>query len=398
MTQTATPEPSPLLPFRGLRVLDASQGFAGPHCAMLLAQYGADVVKLEPPEGDWSRGIGRRYGDQTALALASNRGKRSLAIDIKRPGAIDVVRRIADRCDVFLESFRPGVAHRLGLGYETLRATNPQLVYASVSGYGQQGPYADRPGTDMVIQSFSGIMSVNRDPEGRPGRIGFLVVDTLTALYAFQAVQAALYERLAGGGGRHLDVSLMQASAAFLGLKVIEAALEGESPKALNAPAGVYRTRDGWVTVTLSKEEHFSALCRAIGRPDLRADPRYASFETRADHRAELVGQVAAEIESADTVHWVERIPAEGGLASRVNTLPQWLADPHVAATRAAEWVDAPGVGSIAVPRIPGASPPAPSDPRAAWPGLGTEGEQVLHDYGFDADEIARLREASILL
>jgi crotonobetainyl-CoA:carnitine CoA-transferase CaiB-like acyl-CoA transferase len=238
---------------------------------------------------------------------------------------------------------------------------------------------------------------VNRDAEGRPGRIGFLVVDTLTALYAFQAVQAALYERLAGGGGRHLDVSLMQASAAFLGLKVIEAALEGESPKALNAPAGVYRTRDGWVTVTLSKEEHFSALCRAIGRPDLRADPRYASFETRADHRAELVGQVASEIERADTAHWVERIPAEGGLASRVNTLPEWLADPHVVATRAAEWAEAPGAGTIAVPRIPGASPPAPSDPRAAWPGLGTEGEQILHDYGFDADEIARLRESSIL-
>lgn len=397
MIETGASAPRPLLPFRGLRVLDASQGFAGPHCAMLLAQYGAQVVKLEPPEGDWSRGIGRRYGDQTALALASNRGKRSLAIDIKRPGAAEVVRRIAGRCDVVLESFRPGVAQRLGIGYDTLRDTNPELIYVSISGYGQQGPYADRPGTDMVIQSFSGMMSVNRDASGRPGRIGFLVVDTLTALYAFQAVSSALYDRLAGGGGRRLDVSLMQSTAAFLGLKVIEAALEGESPKALNAPAGVYRTRDGWITVTLSKDEHFVGLCRAIGRPELASDPRYRNFELRADHRAELVAQVAAELERSDTAEWIARIEAAGALASPVNTLPDWLADPHVRATHAARWVELDGVGRIAVPDIPGVDPPAEGDARAHFPGLGTEGVQVLRDFGFDDAEIARLREQAIL-
>jgi crotonobetainyl-CoA:carnitine CoA-transferase CaiB-like acyl-CoA transferase len=386
------------LPYRGLRVLDASQGFAGPHCAMLLAQHGAQVTKLEPPEGDWSRGIGRRYGDQSALALAGNRGKRSLAIDIKRPGAQDVVRRIADQCDVVIESFRPGVAQRLGLGYDALRATNPGLIYASVSGYGQDGPYAQRAGTDMVIQAFSGMMSVNRDIEGRPGRIGFLVVDTLTGLYAFQAVSSALYARLAGDGGRRLDISLMQSSAAFLGLKIIQAALEGEQPAALNAPAGVYRTRDGSITVTLSKEEHFSALCRAIGRPDLRADPRYASFETRAAHLGELVEAVGTELLRGDTADWLARIEAAGGLANPVNTLRQWLADPHVQATGAAPSVELPGVGSIAVPQIPGIEPPAPSDPRSHWPGIGTEGSAVLRDFGFADEEIERLRAASILI
>ncbi len=398
MTDPTAPHADGPLPYQGLRVLDASQGFAGPHCAMLLAQHGAEVVKLEPPEGDWSRGIGRRYGDQSALALAGNRGKRSLAIDMKRPGAQDAVRRIADRCDVVIESFRPGVAQRLGLGYEALRATNPGLIYVSVSGYGQDGPYAQRAGTDMVIQAYSGMMSVNRDVDGRPGRIGFLVVDTLTGLYAFQAVSSALYARLAGAGGRRIDVSLMQSSAAFLGLKIIQAALEGEQPVALNAPAGVYRTRDGWVTVTLSKEEHFSALCRAIGRADLRADPRYASFETRAAHLGELVDAVGAELLRGDTADWIARIEAAGGLANPVNTLTQWLSDPHVQATGAAPPVDVPGVGRIAVPFIPGVDPPAQDDPRAHWPGIGSEGAEVLRDFGFGEAEIERLRAESIMV
>jgi len=380
------------LAYDGLKVFDASQGLAGPQCAMLLAQHGAQVVKLEPPEGDWGRGVGRRYGDHTALALASNRGKRSIVLDMKRPGAQQVAARIARDCDVVIESFRPGVAERLGLGYETLRAENPSLVYASISGYGQQGPYAQRAGTDTVMQAFSAMMSFNRDAAGQPTKIGFLVVDTLTALYAFQAISAALYARLAGGGGRRLDISLMQASAAFLGLKVIEASLEGDTPKALNAPAGVYRTRDGWISVTLSKEIHYDALCRALQRPDLRADPRYASFETRADHQAELAEEIGKELAREDSAHWIARIESAGALASLVNTMPQWLADPHVQATEAAVWTELDGVGRIAVPRIPGVPPPSAAEARAHFPGVGSEGRDVLRDFGFDEAEIARLR------
>ncbi|MEK9775818.1 MAG: CoA transferase, partial [Quisquiliibacterium sp.] len=279
---------------------------------MLLAQHGADVIKLEPPEGDWGRGVGKRYGDHSALSLASNRGKRSIVLDMKRPGAQQVVARIAQRCDVVLESFRPGVAERIGLGYETLRSSNPGLIYLSISGYGQQGPYAQRPGTDTVIQAFSAMMSFNRDAAGQPNKIGFLVVDTLTALHAFQAVSAALYARLAGGSGQRLDVSLTQASAAFLGLKVIEAALEGDKPKALNAPAGVYQTSDGWISVTLSKEVHYTGLCKALGRPDLRDDPRYANFELRADNQAELAAQIAKVLLQDNSANWIRRIEQAG--------------------------------------------------------------------------------------
>ena len=398
MADPGAQENTTRLPYEGLRVFDASQGLAGPQCAMLLAQHGARVVKLEPPEGDWGRGVGRRYGDHTALALASNRGKRSLVLDMKRPGAQPVASRIARRCDLVIESFRPGVAERLGLGYEALRADNPGLIYASISGYGQEGPYAERPGTDTVIQAFSGMMSFNRDAAGQPTKIGFLVVDTLTSLYAFQAISSALYARLAGGGGRRLDVSLMQASAAFLGLKAIEASLEGDTPKALNAPAGVYRTRDGWISVTLSKEIQYTALCRALGRPDLREDPRYASFETRADHQAELMTAIAGVLAGDDTSNWISRIETAGALASPVNTMSQWLSDPHVQATDAAPCSDLQGVGRIAVPRIPGVEAPEPHDPRAHFPGIGTEGGEILREFGFDDVEIARLRAESVLI
>jgi crotonobetainyl-CoA:carnitine CoA-transferase CaiB-like acyl-CoA transferase len=383
-------------PFAGLRVLDASQGLAGPYCAMLLAQHGARVIKVEPPEGDWSRGIGTRHGDATALSIAANRGKASLVVDLKRPGAAAALRRVAARCDVFLESFRPGVADRLGLGHAALAAGNPRLVYVSVSGYGADGPYAQRAGTDTVLQAFSGMMALNRDGDGRPNRIGFLVVDTLTALYAFQAVSVALYARLAGAPGRHVQLSLMQSAAAFLAPKLVEHALEGDAARPLNAPAGVYRTRDGWIAVTLSREAHFAALCRAIGRPDLAADPRHASFQSRADHQAALKAAIGETLAQRDTAHWLERFAANEVMANPVSTLGDWVADPHVRATGAASRVDVPGVGGIAWPAIPGVSPVAPGEARAAWARIGEGGLEALRELGFDEGEVGALRAAGV--
>lgn len=386
----------PARPYAGLRVLDASQGLAGPYCAMLLAQHGAQVIKVEPPEGDWSRGIGTRHGDATALSLAANRGKSSLVVDLKAPGAAAALRRIAARADVFLESFRPGVAERLGLGYAALSADNPGLVYASISGYGSSGPYAQRPGTDTVLQAFSGMMSLNRDGDGRPNRVGFLVVDTLTALYAFQAVSVALYARRAGAGGRHLELSLMQSAAAFLAPKLVEHALEGEAARPLNVPAGVYRTLDGWIAVTLSRESHFPALCRAIDRPDLAADPRHASFETRADHQVALKAAIADTLARRETGHWLGRFAAHEVMANPVSTLGDWVADPHVQAVGAASRVDVPGLGELVWPNIPGVSPLEPGEPRAGWSHVGEGGLDALRGFGFDDAALAQLRAAGI--
>src|ERR1700754_1706073 len=201
-------QPTHDAPYRGLRVLDFGQGVASPYCGALLASYGADVIKVEPPEGDWSRRLGTTYGTHSALSAVYNRGKRSLCLDLKKSNALEVARHLAAQCDVFIEGFRPGVAARLGLGYDTLRQDNARLIYLSVSGFGQNGPYAERPCTDSVAQAFSGLVSVNVGNDKVPHRVGATISDVATGVYAFQAVSTALFARAAVGTGRWIDVSL----------------------------------------------------------------------------------------------------------------------------------------------------------------------------------------------
>lgn len=386
------------LPYAGLKVIDLSQGLAGPLCTMLLAQHGANVIKIEPEAGDWSRHLGTRHAGRTALEIAGNRGKRSIALDMKQPAAVDAVKRMAADADVFVEAFRPGVADRLGVGYTALSAGNPRLIYLSVSGYGQTGPYAQRPATDTVVQAFSGMMALNRDQAGRPNRINFLAPDTITGLFAFQAVSAALYGRRDSGRGRYLDVSLIQSAAAFLTHKIVEARLEGDTPRQLNAPAGVYQTRDGWIAITLNKEAQFAALCRSIGRDDLAADPRFASFVSRFDHRAELVPEIQAAMLARDTAEWLAVFARHDVISDRINMPGDWLNDPHVRATEAYRDIDIPGLGPVPIPDIPGAEPPAPGDVRHQWPTIGEHGPAILAEHGYSAAEIDVLARSGVLI
>src|SRR3954468_6127244 len=279
-------------PYRGLRVVDFGQGIASPYCAMLLAAYGAEVTKVEPPEGDWSRYLGTTYGNHTALSAVYNRGKRSLCLDLKNEAGIATARRLARDCDVLVEGFRPGVAARLGLGYEALARDNPGLIYLSVSGFGQSGPYAKRPGSDSVAQAFSGLVSVNLGNDKIPHRVGTTISDVATGVYAFQAIATALFARATVGTGRWIDVNLAQSTAALLGHKAAEYVLESGAPRPLNVPAGSYQTGDGWMMVTLVNESQYKRLCAAIGRDDLASDPRFADFARRADSADILMVQL----------------------------------------------------------------------------------------------------------
>jgi crotonobetainyl-CoA:carnitine CoA-transferase CaiB-like acyl-CoA transferase len=240
MTVDRNLSPTHDAPYRGLRVLDFGQGVASPYCAMLLAVYGADVIKVEPPEGDWSRRLGTSYGTHSTLSAVYNRGKRSLCLDLKSEKGLEIARRLAAESDVFIEGFRPGVAARLGLGYDLLSHTNPGLIYLSVSGFGQSGPYASRPCTDSVAQAFSGLVAVNVGNDDVPHRVGTTISDIGTGVYAFQAISTALFARATVGKGRWIDVSLTQSTAALLGHKLAEHVLERGSPRALNVPAGTY--------------------------------------------------------------------------------------------------------------------------------------------------------------
>jgi crotonobetainyl-CoA:carnitine CoA-transferase CaiB-like acyl-CoA transferase len=268
-------------PYRGLRVLDFGQGIASPYCAMLLGVYGADVVKVEPPEGDWSRYLGTTYGNHTTLSAVYNRGKRSLCLDMKHKDGIAIAQRLAKDCDVLIEGFRPGVAARLGLGYENLSRDNSGLIYLSISGFGQAGPYSKRPGSDSVAQAYSGLVSINVGNDGTPHRVGTTISDIVTGVYAFQAIATTLFSRAAVGTGRWIDVNLAQSTAALLGHKVAEYILEGGAPRALNVPASTYQTSDGWMMVTLVNEPcRFRWSCR-LGRCADPADAR--DFSETAD-------------------------------------------------------------------------------------------------------------------
>ncbi|MBL8381673.1 MAG: CoA transferase [Burkholderiales bacterium] len=392
------PTPSYERPYAGLTVLDLSQGIAGPYCAMLLAQYGATVIKVEPFAGDWGRALGKRVGAHSALDLTANRGKRSLALDLRQAAGRDLLARLAARADVVIENFRPGVVDRLGVGYAAVSATNPRVLYLSVSAFGQTGPAREKPGSDTVAQAFSGMMAANRDAAGKPQHTGFLAADYGTAMYAFQALAAALMARPHEARGRHIDVSLVHAVGAFLAMKFIEERLEGGPAPKLNAPAGSYRTQDGWMAVTLTKEAHFPALCRAIGRPELAADPRFADFALRSANLAALAPLLQETLATRTTAEWLAIFEEADVLASRIHDFSSWLDDPQVRAVGLVAEAAPPGLPPVPWVRVPGALHPPPGDARLAWPEVGEHSAQILAEQlGIDEATIAQLRRDGVL-
>jgi len=377
-------------------VLDFGQGVASPYCGFLLAAYGADVIKVEPPEGDWSRYLGTTYGNHTTLSAVYNRGKRSLCLDMKHKDGISIARRLAKHCDVLIEGFRPGVAARLGIGYDELSRDNPGLIYLSVSAFGQSGPYSKRPGSDSVAQAFSGLVSINVGNDKTPHRVGHTISDVVTGVYAFQAIATTLFARAIVGTGRWIDVNLCQSTAALLGHKVAEHILEGGAPRALNVPAGSYQTTDGWMMVTLVNEPQYKRLCAAIEREDLASDPRFADFARRADSADTLISQLREVFLTRPTDVWLSRLHAADIIAERILDPGEWLRNVHVEATNAAVCQDTPGVGAVYTPRTPGIAGLS-EDSLCAAPDIGQDSVAVLTEAGLDRDAIDGLDRKSVV-
>lgn len=369
-------------PYRGLFVLDASQGIAGPYCATLLAACGADVVKVEPPAGDWSRGLSTREGSQSVMHVSFNRGKRSVMLDLQTEAGRAGFAALAARADVMLEAFRPGVAKRIGVVPE---AGKPDVVFLSISGFGQQGPNSERPCTDSVAQAYTGMVALNQGMDGVPHRTGqIMMIDMVTGISAFAAVQAALAEqaqaRAAGTQPkpRVLDVSLMQSAAALMAFNLAEQGLLGRVPPLANVPAGTYQGSDGrWVMVALLRDPEFITMCQILELPPLAADPRFASFPARAEHREELLPILREAFTRRTAADWATRFKAARMLCDLVNTPLDWLADEHVRAVGAAVPLAQPGLGTLPYPQLPGLG---------AWsvpaPALGEHTEAVLAELG----------------
>jgi len=367
-----------------LTVLDLSQGIAGPYCGLLLRQQGARVIKVEPPAGDWGRQMGRACDGQTAISIAYNAGKESVVLDATTETGRDAMRALAAQADVVIQNFRPGVAERLGLGYAALAGANPRLVYLSISGYGSSGPLSGLPAVDTTMQAFSGLMHVNRDSTGQPRRIGFFLVDLCTGLYAAQSVCAALFRSLRSGKGRHLELSMLEASAALQSYLVLDDAMFPEAESAVfNAPTGMFETADGLLYLSMLNDAMFRRLAGALGCDDWLADTGLATSAGRMARAAELARRVATVLATQCSRHWESVLTASDILFARVRHPRELLASEQGRHVGLFARIAQNGIGELPWANLPGQAGTA--RPLGAAPLLGEHTEAVLAEFGISA-------------
>jgi formyl-CoA transferase len=393
----------------GIRVLDLTNVLTGPFCGYLLAQLGADVVKVENPGGG---DLARQLGADPALNrrlmgasfLAQNAQKRSVTLDLKHKEGVRVFHALLARADVLLENFRPGVMTRLGLGYDVLRRAKPDLVYCAISGFGQDGPRAQDPAYDQIIQGLSGMMAVTGDERTAPLRAGYPVADTVGGLTAAFATVAALLHRERTGEGQMVDVSLLDSAIPMLGWVLSNLLIAGVPPVPMGndnftaSPSGAFATGDGWLNVAANKQEQFEALCRVIGRPDLMADARFAGREARKTNRAALNAELTAAFRAKDAAAWETALNAAGVPAGRVFSPGEAVADAQVVHRGLMRTLRVPSLGREVQVVGPAARfSAAPGSIDRPPPQLGEHTEEILAEAGFDAAAVAALRASGAL-
>ncbi len=347
-------------PLTGITVLDFTRVLAGPYCTALLADLGADVIKVEPPHGDDYRHIGPFHRDgSSALFEAINRGKRGIVLDLANDEHKAVAHALARKADVVVENFRPGVVAKLGVGYDALAALNPRLVYASISGFGQDGPNAARPAYDFILQAMTGIMAVTGDPSGSPMPVGEAIADISAGLFASWAILAGLVERQRTGHGRYIDVGMFDTMIAMQPILVARLIATGQAPRrvgnthALSAPFGVFRAADGDFVIAVLNEKLFVALAGTIGRPEISADARFASDSDRLAHEGELRAIIEAWSSQRNAAVAVATLVAAGVPACEVQDIGEALASEQARARPLLQSVKHPALGELKVPEQP---------------------------------------------
>ena len=390
-------------PLEGLRVVDLTQAMAAPFCSMNLADMGADVIKVEPPTGeDMRRGsVGRNGHSGTFLTI--NRSKRGITVDLKQPAGVQIVHRLVRTADVFVQNYRPGAAGRLGVDYATLAAINPRLVYCSISGFGSTGPYAPRGGYDLIAQGMSGIISVTGDAEGPPAKAGLPVSDLSAGLFGAYGILCALEHRERTGHGQLVDTSLLEAALALTVWEATEYWATGRVPGPLGsahrlaAPYQALRASDGWFTVGANTDRLYEALCRALERPDLAVDVRFASGPGRLHHRDALVAELEKTTAGASRAHWLARLDAAGVPGGPINTYAEALADPHTLARDMVVELDHPGAGPIKALGVPVKLSDTPGGVDRPAPLLGQDNAAVLTELGYSDAEQRALKDAGVI-
>lgn len=390
-------------PLADVRVLDLTQNLAGPFCSQILADLGASVIKVEPPGGDMARAWGPPFwGTRSALYLSVNRGKRSIVLDLKRPEGLEVVRRIARESDVFMQASRPGVAKRLGIDYPAVKALRPDVIYASVSAYGQKGPLAELPGYDPLMQAFTGLMSTTGHAGGPPTRVGGAVVDYGTGMWLAIAVLAALRRRDRTGEGGEVDAALLDTTLQWVSYHVTGYLATGEVPGPMGtgvpaiAPYQAFPTSDGWVMIAAGNDAIFKRLCEALGVPELARDSRFLTNPLRSKNQDALIPLVEAATRVRTTAELLDLTRRYAVPCSAIRNIAEVVADEQVAAAELIQKAPDPeveGYRDVAIPlRLDGQRPRAPSTP----PLPGEHTREILAELGYAEREIERLIESGV--
>lgn len=412
---------APRLPLEGVKVLDLTRVLAGPYCTQILADLGADVIKLEHPvNGDDTRAWGPPYAPyktedgqidtergpgESAYFLAVNRNKKSMGINFKSKEGQQIVRKMVETADVFVENYVPGTLAKYGLGYEQLREINQRLIYTSVTGYGQTGPYAKRPGYDVMVEAEMGLMHITGEPDGQPVKVGVAVTDLTTGLYASNSIMAALLSRANSGRGQHLDVCLSDCQVVTLANIASSVLISGKPDSGRQGtahpsicPYQAFETKgNGSIMIGGGNDNLFRHVCDALGQPDWKTDPRYTSNALRVANRGTLVPAITAITRQKTTKEWLEVFEGRPFPYASVNDVKDTLEHPHVVARDMVVTVDHPACGPIKMVNTPVKYSETQPVVRWAPPTLGQHTDEVVADLGFSEQDIAEFRAAGVI-
>ncbi len=390
----------------GIRVLDLTRALAGPFCTLMLGDNGADVIKVEMPgSGDDTRKWGPPFiGEESAYFLSINRSKRSLTLNLREPQAKEIFLKLAESSDVVVENFTPGVMERFGLGYDEVKQTNPKIVYCSISGFGQDGPYRNRPAYDQIMQGVSGLMSITGEPDGEPQKIGIAVTDIGAGMWSAFAIMAALHHREQHGEGQYIDVSMMDAQVAWLTYQAAYFFANGEPPKRMGAahptlvPYQAFMCQDGkYINVAVGSERIWGRFCQGVHREDLQNDPEYAENSDRVRNRAKLVPMLQEYFLTRPVADWVEELQEANVPCGPINDLADVFADPQVLARNMYLEIPHPTLGAIKQTGLPIKFSLTPGGLDRHPPLLGEHNQEILADLGYSVAQVEKMKENAII-
>ncbi len=388
-------------PLQGIRVLDLSRVLAGPYCTMVLGDLGAEVIKVEPPEGDETRGWGPPFaGGESAYYLCVNRNKRDIVINLKTDEGKTILRELAMQSDVLVENFRPGTLERFGLDFETLHALNPKLIYCSITGFGQTGSMKDKPGYDFMIQASGGLMSITGEPDGEPMKTGVAVVDLFAGQNAIIAILAALQARALTGEGQRLDIALFDSQLGWLANVASNYLISGKLPKRHGnahpniVPYQSFQASDGWFAIAVGNDRQFARLCGLLGKPELGADEKFATNSARVQNREEIISMLASIFKTASVAEWLGKLDEAEIPCGPINNFEQVFSMPQVKEREMLVQMEHPTIGALPLVGSPLKMSATPVEYRLPPPLMGEHTEDALMNVlGYSKAKIAELRK-----